>query len=441
MSKQHVVVVGAGVIGLSCALELQKAGYHVTIVARDFPGPFETMDPLEKINYTSPWGGAHNRWVPFHPSLPAHLCRDHYLSVRTWERMASLYSAHPHTAGITFLMGIEYFEDPGPEYLAIKAGLDAMARRPYPSYGDEEEQQASDFLASLPSAALTRDGRYLTRDGSYPTILNVLHPGNPPLDDRIRFGFEYQTWCVNPMVYLCFLLRRFTLAGGKLVHRTLASLEEVFSLFPSAQPDGSSDTAGPVVAVVNASGTGIVPDPSMTISRGQTVLVAEDIVHLKPGNPTGSGTAPNVREDVTVTRQNADGTWSFVIPRGFDGGTIVGGTKEVGNWDPAPSRETRERLLRDVEKTHLTVRRPEEQEGFTVLRDIVGRRPLRLDGPRIEGENIAGKGFVMHAYGMGGRGYELSWGVAEKVVEKVKCHVRNMNVRESEGVADEPRGA
>src|SRR5690606_8909044 len=48
----------AGVIGLSSAILLQEAGYAVTIVARDFPGPFETMDPNTKINYTSPWGGA-----------------------------------------------------------------------------------------------------------------------------------------------------------------------------------------------------------------------------------------------------------------------------------------------------------------------------------------------------------------------------------------------
>lgn len=48
----------AGVIGLSCALLLQEAGYTVTIVARDFPSPFETMDPITKINFTSPWGGA-----------------------------------------------------------------------------------------------------------------------------------------------------------------------------------------------------------------------------------------------------------------------------------------------------------------------------------------------------------------------------------------------
>jgi glycine/D-amino acid oxidase-like deaminating enzyme len=58
LHTQKLTLPRAGVIGLSCAILLQEAGYAVTIVARDFPAPFETMDPLTKINYTSPWGGA-----------------------------------------------------------------------------------------------------------------------------------------------------------------------------------------------------------------------------------------------------------------------------------------------------------------------------------------------------------------------------------------------
>lgn len=67
------------------------------------------------------------------------------------------------------------------------------------------------------------------------------------------------------------------------------------------------------------------------------------------------------------------------------------------------------------------------------LGDIVGRRPTRQGGIRLEREEIpAGdiKGLqddvsrsVIHAYGLGGRGYELSWGVAEEVLELVKQRV------------------
>jgi D-amino-acid oxidase len=33
----RVIVVGAGVVGLSCAVRLLEAGHHVDVVARDLP--------------------------------------------------------------------------------------------------------------------------------------------------------------------------------------------------------------------------------------------------------------------------------------------------------------------------------------------------------------------------------------------------------------------
>lgn len=52
-----------------------------------------------------------------------------------------------------------------------------------------------------------------------------------------------------------------------------------------------------------------------------------------------------------------------------------------------------------------------------MIRDIVGRRPAREGGMRIEIERIADGKTVVHAYGAGGRGFELSVGVAEDVVD------------------------
>jgi glycine/D-amino acid oxidase-like deaminating enzyme len=49
----HVVVIGAGVTGLSSALRLLNTRYAVTILARDLPHPTETADPVASINYTS----------------------------------------------------------------------------------------------------------------------------------------------------------------------------------------------------------------------------------------------------------------------------------------------------------------------------------------------------------------------------------------------------
>ena len=49
MGKTDVVILGAGVIGLSIALELEEAGYKVAIVAKDTP-----EDP-NSTGFASPW--------------------------------------------------------------------------------------------------------------------------------------------------------------------------------------------------------------------------------------------------------------------------------------------------------------------------------------------------------------------------------------------------
>lgn len=129
----------------------------------------------------------------------------------------------------------------------------------------------------------------------------------------------------------------------------------------------------------------------------------------------------------------------------------MGGTKEVDDLELAPRRATRELLLRQFAATHpptLTsgavtgaavsgdeaipssardalVRAQADgmdgnRVGFSVIADIVGWRPTRKGGMRLETERLGnGSGVVVHAYGLGGRGYELSWGVAEEVLHHV----------------------
>lgn len=120
---------------------------------------------------------------------------------------------------------------------------------------------------------------------------------------------------------------------------------------------------------------------------------------------------------MTITRQNADGSWSFCIPRPLEGGTIIGGTKQPHNWNHNPSPEIRAQLLENASKWFPFT--PESQGKFDVIRDIVGRRPAREGGVRIEAEKVGIDDYktIVHAYGAAGRGYELSWGIAEDVIE------------------------
>jgi len=115
-----------------------------------------------------------------------------------------------------------------------------------------------------------------------------------------------------------------------------------------------------------------------------------------------------------VTRQNADGSWAFCVPRNFHGGTIIGGTKEPENWDSKPSPAVREELLAKFAATYPEILG--ESGEFKVLRDIVGRRPTRRGGMRLEREDVQDHRCVIHAYGLGGRGFEMSFGVAQGVL-------------------------
>lgn len=187
-------------------------------MAREFPGPFETVDPQAQINYTSQWGGAHNRFWPPKPGNAIEE-RDHALALTTFKRMDELAKRHPE-AGITFMRGVEYLEDPPAEYKALtKERADEL--------GFDE--------------------------------FRILAPDEFP-DDKVKLGFEYRTWCLNPMVYCSFLLRRFSRQGGKALRRDLRDESEVFSIKELA----SART------VINCSGFGF-GDKNSFITRGETL--------------------------------------------------------------------------------------------------------------------------------------------------------------------------
>lgn len=75
----------------------------------------------------------------------------------------------------------------------------------------------------------------------------------------------------------------------------------------------------------------------------------------------------------------------------------------------------RESLLKNFAATYPAILGKDGK--FTVIKDIVGRRPTRKGGIRLEAEKLQNGRCIIHAYGLGGRGYELSWGVAEGVAD------------------------
>lgn len=246
-----------------------------------------------------------------------------------------------------------------------------------------------DFIASPSDDYVNLRGGYGDAEG-----MTLLPRHEFPKDMGINFGSKYRTWSLNSPVYCAFLLRKFQLRGGKTLKATLMTAEEAFSLVPN------------VDTVVNCSGFGF-GDPDVFPIRGQTVLVS---------NPC----------DRNITQQNADGTWTFIIPRPLDGGTVIGGTKEPHDWTATARQETRAKLLAMAAKMYPPIRGPDGVGEFKVIRDIVGRRPARRGGLRLEIEQLHSKGTlfrgkrIIHAYGAEGYGYGLSWGVAREVVSMAR---------------------
>ena len=218
---------------------------------------------------------------------------------------------------------------------------------------------------------------------------NELLPGS-------TWGCEYQTYCLNVPIYCCWLLSRFIGRGGRVIKHRLRDAAAAFEI-------AHQERLGRVRTLVNCSGRNFDADSRVSFIRGQTCLVRQQY-------------------NRTITKQNSDGTWFALIPRPLNGGTIVGVSKEPGDVETRPRNETRERMLREA--VELFPDFVERYEDFDIVCDNVGRRPWREGGTRMEVEYLpVGTGRIVHGYGVGGRGYELSWGIAEELTALVTGEV------------------
>ena len=318
----------------------------------------------ESIDYASPWSGAHYRPIP---DVTPQGIREASLARRTYEHFKK-YAADNPDASISFINGMDWLESPGEEYLTART-----------RYQDIDE-------------------------------FRVLNPEQLP--PGVKWGASYKTWCVNTPVYLSHLMRRFLLNGGRMVQKQLESLSEAFTIHENVR------------TVINCTGVGF-DDPASFITRGMFNALLT-VIFLTDTQPGQTCLVAN-KVSHTVTRQNADGTWTFVIPRPAYGGTIIGGTKEERDYEVSPRLETRQRLLDAAAKSFPELL--DEDGKFRVIRDIVGRRPSRTAGMRLELENVGLGRHVIHAYGAGGRGVEMSWGVAEEVLSMLKTCMSDPEIK------------
>ena len=303
----RVVVVGAGVVGLTCAVRLLESGHETAVVARDLP--------LETTSAVAP-----ALWHPRIPGPGEDQDRVQRWAATSYSELEKLTSDE---VGVSMMLGTELFaERTKPWFADAVDGLQQAVRAPH-GYAD---------------------------------------------------AWTFRAPVVEMPVYLRWLAGRVEDLGGTITRMALPAL-----------PDSAD-------VVVNAAGLGgrlLGADPTVQPVRGQVVYV----------------------EQVGLQRWWLDGAGpSYAIPRSGD--IVLGGTDEVGVWDRTPDRATTRAI---VERVAALV---PELRWARVLGTRVGLRPSR-SAVRLETDESASGGLLVHCYGHGGAGVTLSWGCADDVAELV----------------------
>lgn len=152
-----------------------------------------------------------------------------------------------------------------------------------------------------------------------------------------------------------------------------------------------------------ASNLGGVEYNTVVPARGQIVLVRNDAGKMLDVSGTDDG----------------DGEACYVMTRAAGGGTILGGSYQLGNWESQPDPNLALRIMERAVKVCPQLTGGRGIEHLDIIRHGVGLRPVRTKGVRIEKERI-GNVAVIHNYGAGGVGYQSSYGCAQAAVDLVE---------------------
>ncbi|KAJ1830590.1 hypothetical protein LPJ63_004841 [Coemansia sp. RSA 2711] len=213
---QPVVVVGAGVIGLSVANRLQESGeFHVIVVAENVPG-----GKSQSAKWASPWAGAH--WRAWATNTDREL---QAMETQTYRAMLAIAAKTPE-AGIHVAPGLDLFE---------------TAPEEPPWYASIVDDACELSAEQLPAG--------------------------------VAYGLQYTTLLIDVPIYLEYLSRRFTLSGGAIVNRYIGHILDAVQYAPKQPP---ARATAPII--VNCTGLGSrslggVRDNAVYPSRGQTIVV------------------------------------------------------------------------------------------------------------------------------------------------------------------------
>lgn len=354
-----ILVLGAGIIGLTTAIRLREAGYAVSILAAETPRTILSRDTTKvagtaPLTYTS--SGSGGLWMPF------------LLDGVQVERWATK-SFEVFASQVGQSVGVDMVEG----YL-LKA---------------REKPEKLPWWAKL-------------------TEMTVVTPGeDEKVPEMYRCGLKFRSPVVHMEKYLSYLEG---LAGELGIDIELTEEEGKSRMwdggrvveFVRERYGGAGD-----VIVVNCWGIG-----GGKIGGEEMVAVRGVIVRVR--RPEGVGYVIN--EDMNDGVLAGNGLIAYCIPRGKDEYSL-GGTALKGDWREEVTEDEKRGVKEMAGRLIKGIAEMEE------IGTWAGLRPLRKDGRArvgVQTEGIGTELVVVANYGHGGNGVTTSWGCAEEVVKIVK---------------------
>lgn len=393
----QIVILGAGVTGLQTALTLLRtptisSRYLIRVIASHIPGDEPSAE------YTSPAAGAH--WRP-HSSLSPSDAEQREWDERTYSFWRELL-ASKEKEGLT------------KEDVEKRVGLAIRESRNY--WGAETSETEGGDGSGLWWKQTVEGFEVLRSKGPNGEAVNIGNDGGEKVPQSAVFGTRYQTVCINVPRYLIYLLEEVRAAGGKVIRAKIDTSAGLPGVIRDVKKKVVElDKTEEVVGLVNA--TGLMARHFVEASeaaklypvRGQTVIV--------------KGEAKMAR---TFSSYDGPDSIAYVLPRIGSGTTVLGGSKQVGNWDVTEDKALTAKILEAI-KIHglaeeLRTKHENGNRDFDIISVGAGLRPSREGGPRVE---VEGRGrkidnvWVVHAYGHAGAGYQNSVGSSEKVARLI----------------------
>lgn len=353
----NIVVVGAGVLGLTNALNLLEKNENnkVTVVAQHFPTDFEF-----KNIYTSPIAGAN--WCSF--------AKKDEIDVQEIDKI-----------------GYRKF------YEFIKSRPEAgVTKRIDVTYVTHEEFKKNGCVKKFPWFGY----------GEFSKEIGFRELNENEFDaKKFAYAYEFNGMVIRTSYYMTFLINEcWRLSGSaegpnarfSIKRGTVKALKDAFQLH---------STGKEADLVINCTGLNVRKLEDVETIEKNKMFPIRGVVFVAK-NTTGI-------TKVTAVEAGLDDEMLYLMPR-REGELIIGGCFQVGNESKYVEDDLCERILGRC-RQYL----PEfKWDDLEIVRQQVGFRPARKGGFRIERT-----GKIIHCYGVGGSGYQSSWGCADKVAQLV----------------------